>query len=246
MNVITPKLLNRLWKNGIEPIKKTIETHTHRGDSLSSPVSIAKGGTGADNAASARSNLGMGAAATYPIADNDTTNNAAYLPTARIIYEHGRELDNVVKEVTETKKSVSDGKRAVASAITEKGVSTAADATFAVMAANIRSMADRQYETGKNAFEWKTKTVEFQDTGGNVNIPVEGSILCAGLINSYFIVGSYETAYGHNSPLHVDISWSGSNINVIFYTDSGFDVGIKNESQYNRKLVITIGYVLQV
>lgn len=40
----------------------------------------------------------------------------------------------------ELKKSVSDGKGTVASAITAKGVSTAADATFATMAANIRNI----------------------------------------------------------------------------------------------------------
>lgn len=40
----------------------------------------------------------------------------------------------------ELKKSVSDGKGTVASAITAKGVGTAADATFATMAANIRNI----------------------------------------------------------------------------------------------------------
>ena len=40
----------------------------------------------------------------------------------------------------ELKKSVSDGKGTVASAITAKGVSTAADATFATMATNIRNI----------------------------------------------------------------------------------------------------------
>ena len=42
--------------------------------------------------------------------------------------------------MTETKKSVSDGKSSIASAITAKGVTTAADATFATMANNIRKL----------------------------------------------------------------------------------------------------------
>ena len=46
----------------------------------------------------------------------------------------------VQRELTEVKKSVSDGKTLVANAITEKGVETAADATFAVMAANVRAI----------------------------------------------------------------------------------------------------------
>lgn len=40
-------------------------------------------------------------------------------------------------EVNELKKSVSDGKKSVAAAVTAKGVTTAADATFATIAANI-------------------------------------------------------------------------------------------------------------
>ena len=46
----------------------------------------------------------------------------------------------VQRELTEVKKSVSDGKTLVANAITEKGVETVADATFAVMAANVRAI----------------------------------------------------------------------------------------------------------
>lgn len=45
-----------------------------------------------------------------------------------------------IKCVNALKKSVSDGKSTVASAITAKGVSTAADATFATMATNIRNI----------------------------------------------------------------------------------------------------------
>ena len=44
--------------------------------------------------------------------------------------------------------SISEGKKQVASAITEKGVSTAADATFQVMHDNIISMALKQYNSG--------------------------------------------------------------------------------------------------
>ena len=47
------------------------------------------------------------------------------------------ELARLNNEVTEVKKSVSDGKSKVASAITEKGVSTEATDTFDTMAENI-------------------------------------------------------------------------------------------------------------
>lgn len=54
--------------------------------------------------------------------------------TKAITNDNGENLDVVIEEL---KKSVSDGKSAVAGAITAKGVNTASDATFAQMATNI-------------------------------------------------------------------------------------------------------------
>ena len=47
---------------------------------------------------------------------------------------------NLQEDMVELKNSVSDGKALVASAITDKGVATASDATFNVMASNIRNI----------------------------------------------------------------------------------------------------------
>lgn len=66
---------------------------------LEGTLGVEKGGTGATSASDARTNLGIGAAATYPIADNDTTNNANYVPTARIVYEHGKEIDALSRDL---------------------------------------------------------------------------------------------------------------------------------------------------
>lgn len=62
-----------------------------------------------------------------------------------------------IKCVNELKKSVSDGKSTVASAITAKGVSTAADATFATMATNILNIQTS-----------KTYPVSVQFDGANI------------------------------------------------------------------------------
>lgn len=51
-----------------------------------------------------------------------------------------KSLSDMQEEGEELKKSVSDGKSAVASAITEMGVSTESDATFATMSSNIRKI----------------------------------------------------------------------------------------------------------
>lgn len=63
-----------------------------------------------------------------------------------------------IKCVNRLKKSVSDGKSTIASAITAKGVSTAADATFATMATNIRNIQTS-----------KTYPVSVQFDGANIN-----------------------------------------------------------------------------
>ena len=62
----------------------------------------------------------------------------------------------VQTELTEVKKSVSDGKTLVATAITDKGVETAADATFAIMAANIKAI-ETGGGVGLNVFTQETE-----------------------------------------------------------------------------------------
>lgn len=50
--------------------------------------------------------------------------------------------------IAECLKSASDGKALVASAITAQGVATAANATYATMAANIKTACDKKYNAG--------------------------------------------------------------------------------------------------
>lgn len=56
-------------------------------------------------------------------------------------------IDQIEQGVIELKKSVSDGKKMVAGAITEKGVGTVVDATFATMATNINRISTLKNET---------------------------------------------------------------------------------------------------
>ena len=60
-------------------------------------------------------------------------------------------MSEVDGEMSSLKKSVSDGKKKVADAITEQGVSTAADATFDTFATNIREIGTNQFESGKES-----------------------------------------------------------------------------------------------
>lgn len=59
------------------------------------------------------------------------------------------QLSNIQEDMVELKNSVSDGKAQVASAITDKGVATASNATFNTMANNIRNIqTERSYPNG--------------------------------------------------------------------------------------------------
>lgn len=55
--------------------------------------------------------------------------------------------DIIDTQITELKKSVSDGKTLVANAITEKGVATETDASFATMATNVKSIVTMEEGT---------------------------------------------------------------------------------------------------
>lgn len=81
-----------------------------------------------------------GAAANYAVADNDLTNNSGYLATARVAYEHGREIDQISSDLASARQSFQAGCSTIAAAITAMGVATASNASPATMAANIRSI----------------------------------------------------------------------------------------------------------
>lgn len=67
-------------------------------------------------------------------------------------------------DATELFQSVSDGKSAVAAAITDKGVETAADATFQQMADNIAAI-----QTGGGIVEWQSVTIIGESFGKLTN-----------------------------------------------------------------------------
>lgn len=73
---------------------------------------------------------------TYPSIDKALTSSGS-AADAKVV---GDKLIEVNTEITQVKKSVSDGKSKVASAITDKGVATLATDTFDVMAENIRKI----------------------------------------------------------------------------------------------------------
>ena len=70
------------------------------------------------------------------------------------------QVTNLQNEINSLKTSVSNGKSAVASAITDKGVSTSATATFDTMASNIRAISSLKSETRvvEHKIQWPNQT----------------------------------------------------------------------------------------
>ena len=77
---------------------------------------------------------------------SNTQNKVNQLDTTIIAWRS--EIDVLSTDVDILKKSVSDGKRSVANAITGQGVNTAADATFGTMANNIGTVGTNKYNAG--------------------------------------------------------------------------------------------------
>ncbi|RHP24312.1 hypothetical protein DWZ63_10150 [Clostridium sp. AF34-13] len=96
------------------------------------------------------------------LSNNLVTNKAGFALDAR----QGEVLD---KKITELKKSVSDGKSAIASAITNAGVSTASDASFATMSSNIAKVrTDTTYTDKSHIIYGETAYVQGKKVTGTM------------------------------------------------------------------------------
>ena len=157
-------------------------------------------------------------------------------------------------ETNKLKKSVSDGKTLVATAITDKGVETAADATFAVMAENIG-----QIETGGGELHGATLAVSTTEStlfGQTVTLTLNGasvgSTVFADNGTCSFVVqnpGTYTITCGE---AHKDATVTGDNVLnktvisvelsllkiVAFATGTDEEIATMIEAHYNNKINI--------
>lgn len=91
-------------------------------------LSVEKGGTGANTETAARKNLGLGAAATYGVSGNDTTNDTGLLANAAVVYNHRIEIDNL-------KRSFLDGVNKIYNKLAGLGFTPVANSPDAICAA---------------------------------------------------------------------------------------------------------------
>ena len=105
-------------------------------------------------------------------------------------------IQNNVSEIINLKQSVSDGKSLIASAITDKGLTTSNDATFNTMATNINKM-----------IYLKPGSIQMVDTNGYESIAISKAL---DILKSYNSMGQDIIATGYSSATleHPDIFYT--------------------------------------
>ena len=107
-------------------------------------------------------------------------------------------LTALSNEMTNVKKSVSDGKVLVANAITGKGISTATDAEFEVMATNIASIVTLENGTGDGTIT--AGDVLSGKIGYSKGVKVEGTMADNGAVSQTLAAnGSYTIPAGYHN-----------------------------------------------
>lgn len=105
-------------------------------------------------------------------------------------------LASMKSEITELKKSVSDGKSAVASAITGMGVSTATDDTFETMAGNVEKIKPTINVGGStSAGVWNGATFTYGQGGGGGSASINGK----NTVSSAYSLSPRTTTVGGNA-----------------------------------------------
>lgn len=193
------------------------------------------------------------------VVDNQLTSEAGYALDARQANPNvdgslGAQIKTVNETVNTLKKSVSDGKTKVANAITDKGVETATDATFDVMAENISKI-----ETGGGELHGATLAVSTTEStlfGQTVTLTLNGASVATTVLadngTCSFVVqntGTYTITCGEANN---DVTVTGDNVVnktvisvelsllkiVAFATGTDAEIAKMIQAHYNDKINI--------
>lgn len=131
-------------------------------------------------------------------------------------------LEDLSSDIEKAKKSCSDGKSAVASAITAQGVSTSADATFATMATNIETVGTNKYNAGYNA--------GYEAGGGTGGNTVVDTVYDNGTLKSGISITGFANSDGM---LELSVPYNGTVDGTISGIDNSKACLVKIEGTYS-------------
>ena len=141
-----------------------------------------------------------GSAASYSVANNDTTTQAGFVADARIVKQHGDEIDQLSSELAAAKQSFQAGVDTLYSKCSSRGATPSAKTPMAIAGAIDKIYTDR-YNAGKKAAEIKTvsKSAEYPMAGANGEQTVDFSV-------DFGAVSGYKLAYAGITALDTYIS----------------------------------------
>lgn len=99
-----------------------------------------------------RPSIPSGAAASYAVANNDTTTAAGYVADARIVRTHGLEIDQLSSDLSSVRQSFQDGCNTIVAGCTTYGATPAGNSPAQIVAA-IKAIYTNRYNNGKNDAE---------------------------------------------------------------------------------------------
>lgn len=221
-----------------------------KGDTGETGPAGPKGATGAKGATGPQGPAGRDATAENLINDNSTSTSKTYSSTK--INQLNTSLNNRVDEVFQ---HVSNGKKLIASAITDKGVNTLANDTFTMMADNITKIqsagGSNEILAGSSKVQIKdlnmgTHIIKMTDTSNAIFMALDGkTIVVAYEKSGYMYVNLYEETattllktakLGTTSEVSLSTILVDYYLNIFFKNDSGQDCDTKVYNT-NNKLV---------
>lgn len=144
------------------------------------------------------------------------------------------DISTLKNDVESCFQSVSEGKKMLASTLTDLGVETAADATFAVINENIKELATNKYDAGltdgsKNTYRYGG-VVSITTTGGTSKGEVcYGSVEVSQTVKK---VGIIDGGFEYNDEL--DNGWNGTSYNV---SASGKTITLGSRGPMSAKVI---------
>ena len=147
--------------------------------------------------------------------------------------------------ITSLKKSVSDGKSAIASAITTKGVSTSSDASFSTMSSNIRSIKTPVFDISNiTTFEFRNYMNDYYQQRRIIKNPYDGRNYYK---DTYYAYKEYAPSsifsWGMGLYLIIPQEWSvsGSNLRYSSCYNAMFILVYSTASPFSYSIIKSIG-----